>query len=74
MISVRVRSHWCSWCFDRCYEGWHSRDGRFDPWSVEVTEEEIDAALTRQYWPHGSRDRNRVRYNIALGRHSGVRE
>ena len=70
--SVKVCSHWCPWCFDQCFEGRHDRFGRFDPWSVKVSEEEIDRWMPSRHWSWARRDE--VRYNIAFGRHIGVRE
>ena len=70
-ISVKVGSQWCPWCFDQCFEGRHDRYGRFDPWSVEVSEEEIDQYMPSRHWARARRDE--VRYNIAFGVHIGTR-
>lgn len=60
--------------------GRHDLDGRFDATSVEVTKAEIDAAIIAAARTRGRIEielrspdlRARVRYNIALGKHTGV--
>lgn len=76
---VRV---FCPWCGGGRYEGKHRRDGSFDPSSVVVTDYEIDRAI-RANETHGMSggkpwfshpDRERTRFNIALGKHCGSYE
>ena len=62
----------CKWCGHWVTEhGRHRADGSFDAWSVLVTEAEIDLAIKRAAV---FRHRSVVRYNIALGKHSGTYE
>ena len=63
-----TETRWCYYC-GVAGPGWHNRDGRFDPTSVEVTEG--DMILAQQ------RNRYRVslgptHWNIAFGKHLGT--
>lgn len=68
-MRTAIATKLCKWCGHYVTEGSHHTNGDFDQFSVTVTEEEINRALR-----NGGvvRPRSKVRYNIALGKHSGV--
>ena len=64
---------WCARCGGPATAlGAHRDDGSFDPYSVMVSDAEIEAALNRnhQAWRYRSPERD-TRYSIALGKHVG---
>ncbi len=65
---------WCGRCGGPATAlGAHRPDGRFDPASVEVSEEEVFDAIHAQYQtPRYPADPARVRENIARGLHLGT--
>ena len=70
----------CNACGVWTWHGCHGPDGRFDQWSVFVSEKEIDQAISRHYDAKNSWRRNQAlerrqtRYAIALGIHIGTYE
>lgn len=66
------------WCW-RC-RAWgpgkhRESDGRFDQWSVDVSNEQVEYAIkVSSTSPRFPRDRTVVRWNIAFGLHLGTYE
>ena len=62
-------TRWCYWCGGAVTsEGSHGPDGRFDQYGVYVDDVEMDNAM-RDASQH--RNPERVRFNIAFGKHIG---
>ena len=68
-------TRWCYWCGHLTDVGGHYPDGSFNPYSVPVSAEEIDAAINAHVRKGHARpsfdSRQRTAYAIALGKHSG---
>ena len=69
-------THYCNWCAAPAVVGSHRADGSFDPDSVPVTEDQVEAAME-----NAKRDQEyrlgsgyfHTKANIALGKHLGLR-
>ncbi len=63
---------WCRWCGSAVTVGVHDANGDFDPSSVTVSDEEINASGTGQRWARYHNWRAIARWNIAFGKHIGT--
>lgn len=67
-------TRWCNRCGGPATAlGSHNLDGSFDPASVEVSVQEVQAAIDAHY-QKGRDDPMRTRNAIAFGKHIGTRE
>lgn len=68
-------TRWCGRCASPVTAvGHHTASGDFDPYSVPVSDEEIDAALMANHASYGRHSRAQTRWCIAFGKHIGTYE